>query len=110
MKIRSTHTCVKSSQNIAVFQGLIIGISSKSAKAGVSKVWWSLRTKEFRMKLLISGGSTMAANVSSISHSSLPFGTYSDRNFSDDMDNLNVSMKKPVTYNLQGIKDRLKER
>lgn len=58
MKIRSTHTCVKSSQNIAVFKAFIIGISSKSAKAGVSKVWWSLRTKEFRMKLLISGGST----------------------------------------------------
>ena len=58
MKIGSTHTCVKSSQNIAVFKAFIIGISSKSAKAGVSKVWWSLRTKEFRMKLLISGGST----------------------------------------------------
>ena len=60
--------------------------------------------------MLISRGSTMAANLSSISHGSLPFGTYSDKNFSDDMDNLNVSMKKPVTYNLQGIKDRLKER
>ena len=50
------------------------------------------------------------ATTSSISHSNLAFGTYSDGNVNDDMQNLCVGLKKPVTYNLQGIKDRLKDR
>ena len=63
--------------------------------------------------MMISGGlshsSSIDTNGSGTKHS-LPFGSYSDKNFNDDMENLFMGMKKPATYNLQGIKDRLKER
>ena len=35
---------------------------------------------------------------------------YADEGVSNEMHNLSVGLKKPVAYNLQGIKDRLKER
>ena len=64
--------------------------------------------------MLISGNlphaSSISTNGSSIHQHSLHFGSYSDSNFNEDMQKLVVGMKKPATYNLQGIKDRLKER
>ena len=64
--------------------------------------------------MLISGNqphaSSIATNGSSIPQHSVHFGSYSDSNFNEDMQKLVVGMKKPATYNLQGIKDRLKER
>ena len=64
--------------------------------------------------MLISGNlshaSSIPTNGSSIHQHSVHFGSYSDSNFNEDMQKLVVGMKKPATYNLQGIKDRLKER
>ena len=48
--------------------------------------------------------------TSSISHANMGLRNYSDGNITNDMQNLIVGLKKPVSYNLQGIKDRLKER
>ena len=45
-----------------------------------------------------------------ISHATMGLGNYPDGNITNDMQNLIVGLKKPVSYNLQGIKDRLKER
>ena len=46
-------------------------------------------------------------NISSIQAN---HGNYADRGVSNEMQNLMLGLKKPITYNLQGIKDRLKER
>ena len=57
----------------------------------------------------MTNSSAISANTS-MAHNNLAFGTYKDENVTDDMQNLFVGLKRPATYNLQGIKDRLKDR
>jgi len=61
--------------------------------------------------MLMSGGISSAAYravASNTSKANIAFGNYSDSN--NDMQHLIIGLKKPISYNLQGIKDRLKER
>jgi hypothetical protein len=85
----------------------VIGVSNNST-VGVSADPFHDGSND---PMLMSGGISSAsysAVASNTSKSNIGFGNYSDIN--NEMQHVIIGLKKPISYNLQGIKDRLKER